>query len=256
MAERLPVAAVVIRMQPPVATLEVAHLELLDQHETRIIMHVQNSLDTTDGVVGHRHGTSRRTGLIGAVVATAAAVGSVMAPTAVLAEPQGYLQDELGVGYIYGTFDPSDNLALLVGGTAEDLCNEPGDPFDAEPGSAPLRVFLRKSGAVDLKVNDKDQPIHLYHVGGQDAADWLAGVCEDVDSVPAPFASGTADLKVRISIITDDLVDVFNSVNGKAAASDGTEYKVRASADLVVEDGVPVGDPSEFVRLQVTEIGR
>lgn len=219
-------------------------------------MHVQNSLDTTEEIDGHRPGINWRTGLIGAVIATAAVVGSVMAPTAVLAEPQGYLQDELGVGYIYATFDPSDNLALLVGGTAEDFCNEPGDPFDAEPGSAPLRVFLRKSGAVDLKVNDKDQPIHLYHVGGQDAADWLAEVCEDVDSAPAPFASGTADLKVRISIITDDLVDVFNSVNGKATASDGTQYKVRASADLVVENGVPVGDPAEFVRLQVTEIGR
>ena len=96
-------------------------------------------------------------------------------------------------------------------------------------------MFLRNSGVVDLKVDDKDQPIHLYDVGGQDAVDWLDGVCEDVDTVPAPFASGTADLKVRISLITDDLVDVFNSVNGTAAATDGTEYKVRASADLVVE---------------------
>jgi hypothetical protein len=49
-------------------------------------------------------------------------------------------------------------------------------------------------------------------------------------------------------------VDVFNSVNGKATAEDGTEYKVRGSADLVVKDGAPVGDPTEFVSLQVTEI--
>lgn len=197
----------------------------------------------------------RRTGMIGAVVATAATFGSMVAPAAVHAEPRGYLQEEVGVGYIYGTFDPSQNVALLVGGTAQDFCNETGDPFEAEPGSAPLRTFLRNSGAVDLKINDKKQPIHLYHVGVQDAADWLAEVCEDVDTVPEPFASGIADLKVRISVSTDDLVDVFNSVNGKAAASDGTEYKVQASADLIVENGVPVEDPAEFVRLRVTEIG-
>ena len=50
-------------------------------------------------------------------------------------------------------------------------------------------------------------------------------------------------------------MDVSNSVNGKAAASYGTEYKVHASADLVVENGIPVGDPTEFVHLRVTEIG-
>lgn len=243
-------------MQHLDATFVLAHLEPLDQHETDNTMQLQNSLDSTDELVCHRPRISRRTGLIGAVAATAATVGSVIAPTAVHAEPQGYLQDDLSVGYIYGTFDPSDNVALLVGGTAEDFCNEPGDPFDAEPGSAPLRVFLRNSGAVDLKVNDKDQPIHLYHVGAQDAVDWLSGVCEDVDTVPEPFASGIADLKVRISVVTEDLVDVFNSVNGKAAASDGTEYKVRASADLEVENGIPVGDPADFVRLQLTEIKR
>lgn len=206
---------------------------------------------------------NRTTSMIGAVVATAAAVGSMVGPTAVHAEPQGYIQAELGVGYFYGTFDQSPNVAVLVGGTAEEFCiDNPDDPFNAEPGLAPLRVFLRNSGAVDLKVNDKDQPIHLYEQPGPVGPEWIAGVCANLfdgdpaTTVPAPFASGTADLKVRISVITDDLVDVFNSVNGTAVANDGTEYKVRASADLVVENGVPVGDPSEFVSFQITEIRR
>jgi hypothetical protein len=45
-------------------------------------------------------------------------------------------------------------------------------------------------------------------------------------------------------------------VNGKATGTDGTEYKVRGTADLVVEDGVPVGDPRDFVGFQLTQIRR
>lgn len=200
---------------------------------------------------------NRRTRMIGAVVATA--LGSMVAPTAVHAEPQGFVEDDLHFGYFYGTFDQSPNTTLLVGGTAEDFClDNPDDPFNAEPGTAPMRVFFRKSGAVDLKVNDRGQPIHLYHQPDAVGPEWIEGFCDDFfDGLPTPepFASGTANLKVRISIISEDLVDVFNSVNGMAAASDGTWYKVRGSADLVVENGIPVGDPTEFVDLQVTEIG-
>ena len=207
--------------------------------------------------------SDRRTGLIGTAAATAVAVVSLASPTAVHAEPQGYLQDDLGVGFFYGTFDQSPDLALLVGGTVEEFCEDnPDDPFNAEPGLAPLRVFLRRSGDVDLKVNDKDQPIHLYEQFDAVGPEWLAGVCADhfdedpATTVPPPIASGTADLKVRISILSDDLAEVFNSVNGTAAATDGAEFKVRGWADLVVQDGVPVGDPSEFVGLEVTEIRR
>ena len=45
-------------------------------------------------------------------------------------------------------------------------------------------------------------------------------------------------------------------MNGKATGTDGTEYKVRGTADLVVEDGVPVGDPRDFVGFQLTQIRR
>jgi hypothetical protein len=136
----------------------------------------------------------------------------------------------------------------------------PEDPFNAEPGIADARIMFRQSVQVDLKVNDQDQPIHLYYQLDAVGPEWIQEVCADffdgdpATTVPEPFASGTANLKVRISIISDNLVDVFNSVNGKATAEDGTEYKVRGSADLVVKDGAPVGDPTEFVSLQVTEI--
>lgn len=180
-------------------------------------------------------------------------VGSAVAASA---EPQGYIDDELGVGYFYGTIDESPNIQLLVGGTAEEFClDNPDDPFNAEPGTAPLRVFLRQDGAVDLKVNAKDQPIYLYESVVGDGPAWITQVCTG-DLAPALFASGTADLKVRTSVESESLVDVFNSVNGKATGIDGTEYKVRASADLIVENGVPQGDPADFVDFQLIEIRR
>lgn len=204
----------------------------------------------------------RRTGTTGAIMTTVAMIGALAASAPAHAEPQGHLQDELAVGYFYSTFGEDPNVVLLVGGTAEQFClDNPADPFNAEPGVAPLRVFLRNSGAVDLKVNDKDQPIFLYETADE-APGFIAGACaalldgDPLTTVPAPLASGTADLKVRISIVSDDLVEVFNSVNGTAASGDGTEYKVRASADLVVQGGVPVGDPADFVDLTLTEIRR
>lgn len=181
------------------------------------------------------------------------------------ADPNGYIEGELGVGFFYGTFDQDPNIQLLAGGTAEEFCDdfdsdpEVEHPFDAEPGTAPLRTFLNHDGSVDLKANDKNQPIHLYHTELNNAVVWIEQVCDDYLSggdAPEAFASGTADLKVRVSIGTDGVVDVFNSVNGKAIGTDGTEYKVRASADLIVDDEGPVGDPRDFVSFEMHEIRR
>ena len=164
---------------------------------------------------------------------------------------------ELAVGYAYATFDQDPNLVMLVGGDAGAFClDNPEDPFNAEPGEALNRLFFRKSGVVDVKVNDKDQPISLYQLPkGAVLPAWLEEICEDVATIPDAFARGTADLKVRISD-RGSVVDVFNSVNGMAQAADGTEYKVHASADLVVKNGVPQGDPADFVSLRLTEIRR
>jgi hypothetical protein len=66
--------------------------------------------------------------------------------------------------------------------------------------------------------------------------------------------AGEADLKVRITVLSADRAEVFNSVNGKATGTDGTEYKVRGSADLSVEGGI--GDPRDFVDFTLREIRR
>ena len=80
------------------------------------------------------------------------------------ADPQGFVEDEFAVGFFYGTFDQSPNVALFAGGPIEEYCV-------ADPGTAPLRTFLRNDGTVDLKVNDKDQPIYLYYTDFNDHTD-------------------------------------------------------------------------------------
>ena len=181
--------------------------------------------------------------------ATALALGLTAGASA---SAKGFIQDELEYGYFYGTFDQTPNVALFAGGPLEEFCV-------TDPGTAPLRVFPRADGTVDLKVNDKDQPIYLYHNDTNDIPPWLDAICPGIgegDAPPVPFATGDADLKVRITVFSDDHLKIFNSVNGKATGTDGTEYKVRGTADLVVEDGAPVGDPRDFVGFKLTEIRR
>ncbi len=184
------------------------------------------------------------------VVAGVALMLVIGVATPTSANAQGYMMDELEYGFFYGTFDQSPNLALFAGGTVDEFCV-------GDPGTSPLRVFLRNDGTVDLKVNDKDQPIYLYDTEFNDIPTWLEAICPGIaggDAPPEPFATGDADLKVRIAVVSDDVLEVFNSVNGKATGTDGTEYKVRGTADLVVENGVPLGDPREFVGFKLTEI--
>ncbi len=116
------------------------------------------------------------------------------------AAPQGFTEDEFEYGFFYGTFDQSPNVALFAGGRIEQFCV-------GDPGTAPLRVFLRDNETVDLKVNAKDQPIHLYYTEFNDIPEWLDAICPEIaggGDAPAPFASGTANLKVRDSYLFED----------------------------------------------------
>ncbi len=163
------------------------------------------------------------------------------------ADPQGYIDDQEEVGFFYGTFEQSPNIALLVGGTAEEFCGE--------LGTTPSRVFPRSDGSVDIKVNAKNQPIYLYEIEFDGVPPWLDTVCQE-GLTPSPFATGTANLKVRVSVLPDDIVEFSNSVNGKATGIDGTEYKVRGWADAIVDGGILVGNPADFVGFELKEIRR
>lgn len=176
-----------------------------------------------------------------------------------LAEPRGYENQDLPIGYFYGTFDESDNLLLLAGASAEEFCaDNPADPFNASPGTAPARVFEHNDGSVDVKVNDKHQPIFLYATGDEFRAPvWITGVCNG-DIEPDLIAEGTANLKVRDAFVFDDgpPARLFNSVNGTATAPDGTTYKIRAAADIPFGQAGPIGDPPDWVSLDVKQIKR
>jgi hypothetical protein len=192
-----------------------------------------------------------------AVVVAAACASAGLSSGAASADPAGFIPDEFEYGFFYGTFDEAPNTALFAGGTFEEFCTS--DP-DGGPGTVPLRVFPRPDGTTDLKVNAKDQPIYLYETEFNDINEWLGSACEgiviDGDAPPKPFASGEADLKVRITVVSEDRAEIFNSVNGKATGTNGTEYKVRGSADLIVDGGIPVGDPRDFVDFTLREIRR
>lgn len=187
--------------------------------------------------------------LTAAVVALGLAMVSPVSPAG--ADPKGHEEITIGVGFFYGTFNQSPNIALLAGGNVQQFC-EAGP--EGDPGLAQARLFLRSDGSVDVKANGKNQPIYLYYIDFNDIFEWLDDVCPSGDPFAEPFASGTARLKVRTSVISENYVEVFNSVNGKATGTDGSSYKVRASADLVIQDGVPLGNPQDFVGFKLQKI--
>lgn len=223
--------------------------------------------------------TNRTRKTLGAVVAAGALTGVVLGPSTAQAEPQGYDQGASRVDLVYGTFNPPGevNQVLLTGGDLEGFCE--AGPAGPGPGEAPARFFTRNDGSLDIRVNDKDQPIYLYEqTVGDGLTEWLPQACDayaNGEDLPSAVAAGTADLKVRNSVISDEQIEVFNSVNGRLTATDGSgaEYSVRASADLTLAplldangdpvldpDGdlilVPTGDPAEFVSFDLREIRR
>lgn len=191
-------------------------------------------------------------------IAAAAMAASVIGPADAHSPP--ITRDEVGVGFFYGTFGESPNAALLVGGPAQDFCEDnPDDPFGGEPGTSMAWTRVRNNGSVVVKVNDPSQPIYLYYTDIEGAPPWIEEVCDayfENGTVPEPFATGSARLKVFDVVHSEDLIEVYNSVRGTVTSPDGTRYRVRAFADLVIESGVPVGDPADFVFLQIKKIGR
>jgi hypothetical protein len=173
---------------------------------------------------------------IAMIVAAAAPAG---------AEPRGFVEDELHFGFFYANFDAG--VSVFAGGPVESFC-------DGDPGTAPLRVFERKDGSVDLMVDARNQPIWVYESFLEPPV-LVEQVCSGRIAPPAAFATGTANLKVRISILTNGVQEVVNGVNGKATAGDGTQWKVRTWADLTVIDGIPQGDPAEFQGVKIHKIG-
>jgi len=173
-------------------------------------------------------------------------VAMIMAAAApALAEPRGFIEDEFPYGFFYLNFD--EGVSVFAGGPVESFC-------EGEPASAPSRVFERNDGSVDFMVDARDQPFWVYHSDIEPPV-LLEQICTGQTAPPEAFAIGTGNLKVRFSVMSDGVLEVRNSVNGKATAGDGTHWKVRTWADVTIIDGVPQGDPAEFQGVKIQQIG-
>lgn len=190
-----------------------------------------------------------------ACVAVLATLGAIGTPAS---GQEGGQTVPAGVGFVYSTFGESPDIVALAGGTAEEFCeSNPDDPFNGEPGVATQRIREWPDGSIRFTINSRSQALHLYEVDGA-APVWLEETCDahlSGQSTPEPFASGTARVRSRVTVRPDGVVDVFNSASGEVRGSDGERYRVRGTADLVVVDGAPVGDPPDFVDLRVRRIG-
>lgn len=196
----------------------------------------------------------QRTAAVSIAIALTA-VGTVGA--AGVADAKGYQEDTLNYGFFYGDFE-AGHIAT-AGIPAEGFCGPDG-------GQADLRVFLRNDGTATLKSHgQRDVPIYLYEFDG-DAPELIGLACDalfDNDPAtepPAPFAVGSALLKSTTDGIEgpDDIggFDVSNSINGHATSPDGSQWKVIGRADLSIDEaGEPIGDPADFQRLTVRQVG-
>ncbi|MEZ5225956.1 MAG: hypothetical protein R2710_04590 [Acidimicrobiales bacterium] len=195
------------------------------------------------------------------LMAATAIVGSVLAPAGLAgASEHRPLVQEIGIGLVYETFDETDNQMLFVGGSVGEFCEDnPADPFNAEPGSAMARVFVHRDGAVTVKATNQEQPAYLYRTGAAGGPPWIEAVCADMANgaePPEAFATGAVALKLRVTEHSPDLVDVFNSTRGTVTSADGSRFRVRSKADFILENGMPAGDPTDFVELDVRPMCR
>lgn len=169
----------------------------------------------------------------------------MVAAAPAVADPQGFVEDELHYGFFYANFDEA--VTVFAGGPVQSFCG-------GDPGTAPLRVYERNDGSVDLMVDARNQPIWVYQ-SDLEPPILVEQVCSGQIEPPETVATGTANLKARISILPNGVQEVSNGVNGKATSDDGTRWKVRTWADFTVIDGLPQGDPAEFQGVKIQQIG-
>ena len=187
------------------------------------------------------------------LIAFTAAVCLVGVGLAAGASAQGFTEIDHPAGRFYGGFQ--DGVLVFTGGGVEEICTGVPEP------TVSARLFERNDGSVDIKVDDEELPIVLYH-SNLDAFVFIDQFCtamfdNDPATVPPePFATGTAALRERISSSPDGVDEIWNGVNGFATETDGTRWKVRTWADFSVDNGVLIGDPSEFQGVDLHQIGR
>lgn len=152
-------------------------------------------------------------------------------------------------GLFYGDFDKQ--VLLFAGATAVDFCN------DNEPTHR-ARVFTRRDGSVDFKVDVSTQPIYLYDssLGAPELVQMTCEALSKGDPAPLePFAEGEGQVRMRVTEAPDGSLHIVNSTVGAASSTDGTTWRVRGWADLMIVEGTPVGSPADFQGLHINQTG-
>jgi hypothetical protein len=157
-------------------------------------------------------------------------------------------------GYFYGTFDPVTNVFMTAGAPAEDFCP---DGFEGSPAITTSRTSVDEDGSVHVRARTGGVEIHLYDVTGYaEAPPWISDVCAGLVDAEA-FASGVGVMEIHDTYLFAEgpPARLFNSVDGHAFGSDGSKYRVHASAEIPFDGGDPVGTPPEWVSFELTQLG-
>lgn len=183
-----------------------------------------------------------------AVIATAFAILFVLVPAA-QADSRGFDQVPWTEGFFYGDFE----IALFAGATAAQFCTGEEPTHDA-------RLFTRRDGTLEFKVDASRQPLYLYAtpLGGPEFVEQTCAALLDGDpaTVPLePFAVGEGQVRLRFALAPTGEIHIVNSAIGSATSADGQTWRVRGWADLMVVDGAPVGSPTEFQGLRIARTG-
>ena len=152
-------------------------------------------------------------------------------------------------GFFYG--DLEAGILLFSGESAEGFCDGDDVVHDA-------RLFEKADGSLTFKVDGSTQPLYLYATP-LDAPVFAEATCDALaagEPIVEPFAVGEGTVRMRFTINSDGTMHMVNSAIGSVVDEDGTTWRVRGHADLMIVDGVPVGSPTEFQGLQYTPTGR
>lgn len=197
---------------------------------------------TATGRPGRPRRRVRRSGV--AAMAVAAVVG-----LATGAHATGYAEVPFEEGaFFYGDLDAG--VLLFSGESAEELC-------DGDDVVHHARLFHGADGSLTFKVDGSTQPLYLYAtpLDAPEFADATCAALEAGEPIVQPFAEGEGTVRMRFTVNADGTLHMVNSALGAVVDGDGAMWRVRGQADLMIVDGVPVGDPSDFQGLQYTRTG-
>ena len=162
---------------------------------------------------------------------------------------------DAAIGFFYGTFEADGNYVMMVGGTAEEFCDDsPDDAFQGSPGTAKGLLIENADGSGEFRVQSFGQPLYIYESGPLGAPPFVNSVCDAYfagEPTPQPFAEGTAKLKVRDQFEANGDVQVFNQARGRVTDADGNQYYIHGSADFEVVGGELQGNPADFVEFEM-----